>query len=41
MTATEITQTGYSQGFRQFFKAVDAFFFVLQGTFRVLKTGAI
>ena len=27
MTATEITQTGYSQGFRHFFKAVDAFFF--------------
>ena len=23
MTATEITQTGYSQGFRQFFKVVD------------------
>ena len=49
MTATKITQTGYSQGFRQFFKVVDwhisestgrIFFFVLQGTFWVLKMGA-
>ena len=41
MTATEITQTGYSQGFDTFLKQWTHFFFVLQGTFRVLKTGAI